>query len=68
MGEKDATKQIENKLHTPIENLAEHCWDPEFLASVISLAFNMGIQIGQRRAYTATNRMLKGYSRISLEN
>ena len=61
-------KEIEDKLNTPIAKLAEHCNDPEFLASLLSLAFNLGIQIGQQRITRTYNEMFRGYDPLSVSN
>ena len=61
-------KEIEDKLNTPVVQLAKHCNDPEFLASLLSLAFNLGIQIGQHRIARAYNEMFRGYDALSLRN
>ena len=61
-------KEIEDKLNTPIAKLAEHCNDPKFLATVLSLAFNLGIQIGQRSTSRDYNEMLRGYDPLTIRN
>ena len=70
MTDQEATniKEIEDKLNTPIAKLAEHCNDPKFLAVVLSLAFNLGIQIGQRGTSRDYNEMLRGYDPLRISN
>ena len=70
MTDQEATniKEIEDKLNTSIAKLAEHCNDPKFLAAVLSLAFNLGTQIGQHRINRAYNEMLRGYNPLTLRN
>ena len=61
-------KEMEDELNTPIAQLAEHCNDPKFLATVLSLAFNLGTQIGQRRTSRDYNEMLRGYNPLTIRN
>jgi hypothetical protein len=63
------TKQeIAKILQMPFPELAKLCHDPKELATVLSYAINMGINIGQRQAHEAQNRLLRGYNEVIISN
>lgn len=64
----EPTKILEDKLHTPIVQLAKHCSDPAFLTAVISLAWNLGYALGQRRMAEDTNKAFRKYTAELLRN
>jgi len=67
---KDAmTKQeIEKIMQMPLSELTEVCKNAETLATLISLAVNIGIRIGQEKAHNHYNRMFRGYNEILISN
>ncbi len=64
----EGAKVLEDKLHTPIAQLAKHCNDPAFLTAVISLAWNLGYALGQRRMAEDTNKAFRKYTAELLRN
>jgi hypothetical protein len=64
----EPAKVLEDKLHTPIAQLAKYCNDATYLAEVISLAWNMGCAFGQRRMAEDTNKAFRKYTAELLRN
>lgn len=54
-------EKIAELMHLPFPKLAEVCKDPETLATVISLAINMGMQRGREQRDRYYNQMFRGY-------
>jgi len=50
---------LDELLGVSLEELAKHSNDPKFLAKIVGLAFNKGIQVGQRQAHEGINGSIK---------
>ena len=61
-------EEISKILHWPIGELRLACRDPQTLSTVISLAIQMGINVGRQQTLRQYNEMFTGYNRQTLEN
>jgi len=52
-------EEIADLMNTPFETLAVLCQEPETLTRVLSLAINIGKEMGEARAHKAYNKMLR---------
>lgn len=56
-------------MHTPLPKLFEACGgDFELFTTVLSLAINLGIRIGQTQVLESYNKMFKNYNEVSIRN
>jgi len=53
-------REVTTLADIPVAELAKHCDDPAMLATVVSLAYNLGYRLGQRTAHEHYNRIFKG--------
>ena len=60
--------KIAELIHLPFPKLVEACRNPETLATVISLAYQQGIKIGEERILKEYNQMFRGYNKVSIKN
>jgi hypothetical protein len=61
-------REIADLMNTPFETLAMLCQKPETLAQVLTLAINIGVQMGEARAHKAMNKMLRHQDEVTIGN
>jgi len=60
-------EEIEKLIDMPLERIAPLCTDQKVLTSVLSLAIQIGIGIGQRTAFTEMNTAFRGYNATTIK-
>ena len=60
--------EIADLMNTPFETLVMLCREPEVLARVLSLAINIGLEMGQARTHKAYNKMLRRQDAVTITN
>jgi len=60
--------EITDLMNTPFETLVKLCQEPEALARVLSLAINIGLEMGQARTHKAYNKMLRHQDAVTITN
>jgi len=66
--EKDYIEQIEDTLQIPFPQFAEYCKDPDYLATLLCYAINMGIHLGMERTSNSYNKAFQGYTAETIRN
>ncbi len=61
-------EEIADLMNTPFETLVVLCQEPKALARVLSLAINIGLEMGQARAHKAYNKMLRRQDAVTITN